>query len=259
LTAIDLLLKKSGANMRLKDKVAIVTGAANGMGEADARLFAREGAAVILTDLDEARGRSVADEINNQGGRANFIKADASSESDWRAVLTHTHKLYGQLDILVNNAGISSSAVEPTCIDAWDKLMTINAKSAYLGTQMASEVMVKVGRGSIINISSTYGIVGGPTGHPAYYASKAAVRNLTKAMAVRLAPHGVRVNSVHPGFMTPMLSAKSRRPGRETLSPMGRSGRPIEVAYGVLFLTSDEASYVTGTELVIDGGFLCSS
>lgn len=244
--------------MRLKDKVAIITGASNGMGEADARLFATEGAAVVLTDIDEARGQTVAEEIVKAGGRASFIRADASSEPDWRAVMAHTLKLHGQLDILVNNAGISSSAVDPASLQAWDKLMSINAGSAYLGTQIASDVMVKAGRGSIVNISSIYGIVGGPVGHPAYFASKAAVRNLTKAMAVRLAPHGVRVNSVHPGFMTPMLSAKKARADRETLSPMGRSGRPIEVAYGVLFLASDEASYVTGTELVIDGGFLCS-
>jgi NAD(P)-dependent dehydrogenase (short-subunit alcohol dehydrogenase family) len=244
--------------MRLKDKVAIITGAANGMGEADARLFSAEGAAVVLTDLDQARGQSVAAQIVKEGGRASFIKADASSEADWHEVLAHALKLHGRLDILVNNAGISSSSVDSTSTEAWDRLININAKSAYLGTQLASEVMKKAGSGSIVNISSIYGNVGGPTGHPAYHASKAAVRNLTKAMAVRLAPHGVRVNSVHPGFMTPMTTAKNARPGRDTLAPMGRTGRPIEVAYGVLFLASDEASYATGTELVIDGGFLCS-
>jgi NAD(P)-dependent dehydrogenase (short-subunit alcohol dehydrogenase family) len=244
--------------MRLKDKVAIITGAANGMGEADARLFAAEGAAVVLTDLNEDRGQAVAAEIVKKGGSASFVRADASSEADWQAVLAHALKLHGKLDILVNNAGISSSSVDASSTDAWDKLMNINAKSAYLGTQLASEVMKKAGSGSIVNISSIYGNVGSPTGHPAYHASKAAVRNLTKAMAVRLAPHGVRVNSVHPGFMTPMVTAKTARPNRDTLAPMGRTGRPIEVAYGVLFLASDEASYVTGTELVIDGGFLCS-
>jgi NAD(P)-dependent dehydrogenase (short-subunit alcohol dehydrogenase family) len=244
--------------MRLKDKVAIITGAANGMGEADARLFADQGAALVLTDLDEARGRAVADDIACQGAKASFLRADASSEADWNAVLDQCQKLHGRLDILVNNAGISASAVDPESIEGWDRLIAINARSVYLGTQLASAVMKKAGRGSIVNISSIYGIVGSPTGHPAYHAAKAAVRNLTKAMAVRLAPHGVRVNSVHPGFMTPMVSSTSKRANRDTLAPMGRTGQPIEVAYGVLFLASDEASYVTGTELVIDGGFLCS-
>ncbi len=244
--------------MRLQNKVAIITGAGNGMGEADARLFAREGARLVLTDLDETRGQLVVADIVKDGGQASFLKADASSEADWRGVLDHALNLHGQLDILVNNAGISSSSADPESIDAWDRLININAKSAYLGTQLASEIMKKAGRGSIVNISSIYGNVGGPTGHPAYHASKAAVRNLTKAMAVRLAPHGVRVNSVHPGFMTPMVSAMKARPNRDVLAPMGRTGKPIEVAYGVLFLASDEASYVTGTELVIDGGFLCS-
>lgn len=244
--------------MRLKDKVAIITGAGNGMGEADARLFAGEGAAVVLTDMDEARGQAVAADISQQGGKASFLRADASSEADWHAVLDHTLKMHGKLDILVNNAGISATAVDPESIEAWDRLIDVNAKSVYLGTQLASAIMTKAGRGSIVNISSIYGIVGSPTGHPAYHASKAAVRNLTKAMAVRLAPHGVRVNSVHPGFMTPMVTSTNKRANRDTLAPMGRTGKPIEVAYGVLFLASDEASYVTGTELVIDGGFLCS-
>ncbi|RYF25972.1 MAG: SDR family oxidoreductase, partial [Comamonadaceae bacterium] len=180
------------------------------------------------------------------------------SEADWHRVLDHTLKHHGQLDVLVNNAGISSSAVDADATEAWDLLIDTNAKSAYLGTQLAGAIMKNAGRGSIVNISSIYGCVGSPTGHPAYHASKAAVRNLTKAMAVRLAPHGVRVNSVHPGFMAQMVSAKSKRLNRDTLAPMGRTGKPIEVSYGVLFLASDEASYVTGTELVIDGGFLCS-
>jgi len=242
--------------MRLKDKIAIVTGASNGIGEAEARLFASEGATVILTDIDDRRGPTIADQIQIDNGRAQFYKADASSASDWKNLLEYTLRQFGRLDILVNNAGISSSAYELDDLQAWDALLDINARSAYLGTQLASAIMQGAGKGSIVNTSSIFGIAGGNTGHPGYHASKAAVRNLTKAMAVRLAPHGVRVNSVHPGYMTPMVSAKASGTDRASKSPMGRLGLPIEVAYGVLFLASDEASYVTGAELVIDGGFL---
>jgi len=243
--------------MRLKDKVAIVTGASNGIGEAEARLFAKEGASVILTDIDDHRGPLIADQILRDKGSATFCKADASSKSDWERVFEYALKTFGRLDVLVNNAGISSSSYDLNDLEAWDSLLNINSRSVYLGTQMASEIMKKAGKGSIVNTSSIFGIVGGTTGHPGYHASKAAVRNLTKAMAVRLAPYGVRVNSVHPGYMTPMVSSKAGSGvDRAAKSPMGRLGQPIEVAYGVLFLASDESSYVTGAELVIDGGFL---
>lgn len=243
--------------MRLKDKVAIVTGASGGMGEAEARLFAREGATVILTDIDEPLGEVVAEQIRDEGCKATFYAADVSNHKDWKALLEYTLSTYGQLDVLVNNAGISSSAFDKTDVDVWDKLMDINSKSVYLGTQMAGDIMTRSKRGSIVNISSIFGMVGGEVGHPAYHASKAAVRNLTKAMAVRFAPQNVRVNSVHPGYMTPMRTSKAAAGmDRDSKSPMLRQGKPIEVAYGVLFLASDEASYVTGAELAIDGGFL---
>lgn len=242
--------------MRLKNKIAIVTGAGNGIGEAEARLFAKEGATVILTDIDDRRGSAIAEQIRNENGHALFCSADASSKSDWENLFEYALSSFGRLDILVNNAGISSSFYDAEDTDAWDPLLNINAKSVYFGTQLAGDIMKQAGKGSIVNTSSIFGIVGGVTGHPAYHASKAAIRNLTKAMAVRLAPYGVRVNSVHPGYMTPMVSAKGTGVDRGAKSPMGRVGQPIEVAYGVLFLASDEASYVTGTELVIDGGVL---
>lgn len=242
--------------MRLSNKVAVITGAANGIGEAEARLFAKEGATVILTDIDAHRGNAIADQIQSEHGHASFFTADASSRPDWEHLLEQVLSKFGRLDILVNNAGVSSSLYDTDDLDAWDPLVDINAKSVYLGTQLAGNIMKQAGQGSIVNTSSIFGIVGGPTGHPAYHASKAAIRNLTKAMALRLAPHGVRVNSVHPGYMTPMVSAKPSGADRGAKSPMGRVGQPIEVAYGVLFLASDEASYVTGTELVIDGGVL---
>lgn len=242
--------------MRLKDKVSIVTGAANGIGEATARLFAQEGSAVVLCDIDEARGRLVAEEICTSGGQASFIKADVSRAECWKEVLEHTLTTHGQLDILVNNAGVSGRSAPIDDRNAWERMTSVNAKSVYIGCSLAAEIMKQAGRGSIVNISSIFGMVGGDTSHPAYHASKAAVRNLSKAFAVRLAPHNVRVNSIFPGYMVPMTSAVGSIADRASKCPMGRVGQPIEVAYGILFLGSDEASFITGADLAIDGGFL---
>jgi NAD(P)-dependent dehydrogenase (short-subunit alcohol dehydrogenase family) len=245
--------------MRLKDKVAIVTGGAHGMGEAEARLFAREGAAVVIADVLPEMGEAVAADINAGQGRAMFVRADVTSEADWRALIDGTLRAYGGLDILVNNAGVSGSAVGgELSLEGWNKLMAVNATGVFLGTTLAAEEMAKAGRGSIVNISSIMGFVGGAEGHPGYAASKGAVRLLTKSAAVRWGPQGVRVNSVHPGYMPAMLGGTNAggRAAKIPLTPLRRLGEPIEVAYGVLFLASDEASFVTGTELVIDGGFI---
>ena len=166
---------------------------------------------------------------------------------------------YGRLDILVNNAGISGSSVgDPDGLDGWHRIIAVNQTSVFLGTKLAAEQMAKTGGGSIVNISSIMGFVGGAGGHPAYHASKGAVRIYSKAAAVRYGPLGVRVNTVHPGYMPPMLNATNagERADKIALTPLRRIGEPIEVAYGVLFLASDEASFVTGAELVIDGGFI---
>jgi NAD(P)-dependent dehydrogenase (short-subunit alcohol dehydrogenase family) len=245
--------------MRLKDKVAIVTGGAHGMGEAEARLFAREGAAVVIADVLPEMGEAVAADINAGQGRAMFVRADVTSEADWRALIDGTLRAYGGLDILVNNAGVSGSAVGgDLSLEGWNRLMAVNATGVFLGTTLAAEEMAKAGRGSIVNISSIMGFVGGAEGHPGYAASKGAVRLLTKSAAVRWGPQGVRVNSVHPGYMPAMLGGTNAggRAAKIPLTPLRRLGEPIEVAYGVLFLASDEASFVTGTELVIDGGFI---
>lgn len=245
--------------MRLKDKVAIVTGGAHGMGEAEARLVAREGAAVVIADVLPEMGEAVAADINAGQGRAMFVRADVTSEADWRALIDGTLRAYGGLDILVNNAGVSGSAVGgELSLEGWNKLMAVNATGVFLGTTLAAEEMAKAGRGSIVNISSIMGFVGGAEGHPGYAASKGAVRLLTKSAAVRWGPQGVRVNSVHPGYMPAMLGGTNAggRAAKIPLTPLRRLGEPIEVAYGVLFLASDEASFVTGTELVIDGGFI---
>jgi NAD(P)-dependent dehydrogenase (short-subunit alcohol dehydrogenase family) len=245
--------------MRLKDKVAIVSGGAHGMGEAEARLFAKEGAAVVIADVLQREGDAVAADINAVQGRAHFVRTDVTSESDWQNVIAETIRTYGRLDILVNNAGISGSSVgDADGFDGWQKLMSINAASVFLGTKLAAAAMVPNGRGSIVNISSIMGFVGSADSHPAYAASKGAVRLYTKAAAAKYGPSGIRVNSVHPGYMPPMLNATNAagRASKIEATPLRRLGEPIEVAYGVLFLASDEASFVTGTELVIDGGYI---
>ncbi len=245
---------------RLEGKVAVITGAASGMGADEARLFAQEGARVVLTDLSEDDGHRVEAGIGEAGGDALFIRADVTSEEDWTKVIEETLSRYGKLDVLVNNAGISSGSYDPLDIEGWSRIMAVNATGVYLGTVYAIPAMIEAGGGSIVNISSIMGFVGGESGHPAYHASKGAVRIFTKAIAVRHGPDGIRANSVHPGFMPPMRSTRhaSRPVGSEVISltPLRRSGEVREVANGVLFLASDEASFITGTELVIDGGFL---
>jgi NAD(P)-dependent dehydrogenase (short-subunit alcohol dehydrogenase family) len=245
--------------MRLKDKVAIVTGGAHGMGEAEAHLFADEGARVVVADVLGDQAEAVAADICASGGKALAATIDVTNESDWVALIAKTLASYGRLDILVNNAGISGSSVgDPDGLEGWQRVIAVNQTSVFLGTKLAAEQMAKTGGGSIVNISSIMGFVGGASGHPAYSASKGAVRIYTKSAAVRYGPLGIRVNSVHPGYMPPMLNATNanERADKIALTPLRRLGEPIEVAYGVLFLASDEASFVTGTELVIDGGYI---
>jgi len=245
--------------MRLDGKVAIVTGAAHGMGEAEARLFAKEGAKVVVADVLGKEAEAVAADIRASGGNAIAATIDVTSEPEWVALIAKTLASYGRIDILVNNAGISGSSVgDPDGLEGWQRVIAVNQTSVFLGTKLAAEQMAKTGGGSIVNISSIMGFVGGPSGHPAYSASKGAVRIYTKSAAVRYGPLGVRVNSVHPGYMPPMLNATNANERDEKIAatPLRRLGEPIEVAYGVLFLASDEASFVTGTELVIDGGYI---
>jgi NAD(P)-dependent dehydrogenase (short-subunit alcohol dehydrogenase family) len=245
--------------MRLKDKVAIVTGGAHGMGEAEARLFAQEGAAVVIADVLDQMGESVAADISASQGRARFIHTDVTSESDWKRLIAETVASYGKLDILVNNAGISGSAVgDGLSLDGWNKLIAINQTGVFLGTSLAAQEMAKAGGGSIVNISSIMGFIGGGDGHLGYSASKGAVRIMSKSAAVRWGPDGVRVNTVHPGYMPAMLNGTNAggRAAKIPQTPLRRLGEPIDVAWGVLFLASDEAAFITGTELVIDGGYI---
>jgi NAD(P)-dependent dehydrogenase (short-subunit alcohol dehydrogenase family) len=247
--------------MRLAGKVAIITGGAYGMGAEEAQLFAREGAKVVIADIAEEAGKALEAELNRSGGEALFVRLDVTSEADWQRAVDAAVARFGKLDILVNNAGLSStSQADPMDSEGWRRIMEVNATGVFLGTKYAIPAMQKAGGGAIVNISSIMGFVGGESGHPAYHASKGAVRIFTKATAVKYGPDGIRANSVHPGFMPPMRSARPRdEASLQRLidwTPLRRTGRPIEVAYGVLFLASDEASFITGTELVIDGGFI---
>jgi NAD(P)-dependent dehydrogenase (short-subunit alcohol dehydrogenase family) len=247
--------------MRLKDKVAIISGAASGMGASTARLFAQEGAKVIVADLLEAEGREVAQAIAASGGEARFQKLDVASETDWAATVAATLQAWGRIDVLINNAGVSGSDPDRLSLATWDRQMSINAKGVFLGMRAVIPVMQKAKKGSIVNISSISGVVGQSFVHMGYNASKGAVRTMTKAAAVQYAADGIRVNSVHPGLMPPMRTSKLSadpkiRAGFLTSIPMGREGRIEEVAYANLFLASDEASYITGVELPVDGGYL---
>jgi NAD(P)-dependent dehydrogenase (short-subunit alcohol dehydrogenase family) len=247
--------------MRLRDKVAIVTGAASGMGAATALLFAREGAKVVVADLLAAEGEQVAGRIKEAGGVARFAPLDVTAEKDWERAVAAALAAYGRIDVLVNNAGISGSDPDLLSIAVWDNVMTVNARGCFLGMKYVIPEMRKAKRGAVVNISSISGFTGQTMVHMAYNASKAAVRVMTKAAAVQCAADGIRVNSVHPGIMPPMRSSKltadpAIRAKMLRAVPMGREGRVEEVAYASLFLASDEASYVTGTELVVDGGYL---
>jgi NAD(P)-dependent dehydrogenase (short-subunit alcohol dehydrogenase family) len=248
--------------MRLKDKVAIVTGGASGMGASTASLFAAEGAKVVVADLMGDEGEAVVAEIGAAGGEARFQLLNVTSEGDWESLVADTIGAYGQIDILVNNAGVSGSHPDRLNIDTWDEQMSVNAKSVFLGMRAVVPVMQQAGRGgSIINTSSISGFVGQTFVHMGYNAAKGAVRLATKAAAVQFAGDNIRVNSVHPGVMPPMRTSQmSADPEvrRKMLSaiPMAREGRVEEVAYANLFLASDEASYITGIEVPVDGGYL---
>ena len=246
--------------MRLENKVALISGGARGMGAAEARMFAREGAKVVIGDVLDAEGRQVEAEINELGGECIFVHLDVTQESQWQQAVETAVARFGKLDILVNNAGIALRGVlEDTSSEDWDRVMDVNAKGVFLGTKAAIPEMRKAGGGSIVNISSMSGIVCQSHIQPVYNASKGAVRIFTKSVAIQYAKEGIRVNSVHPGPIdTAMAGERLTNPElqREAneRTPMGRTAHPDEVAYGVLFLASDESSFMTGSELVIDGG-----
>ena len=246
--------------MRLKGKVALITGGARGQGAAEARLFAKEGARVVIADILDDAGAKVAAEIGESGGDAAYVHLDVTSEDEWREAVAETVARYGRLDVLVNNAGIwRGGTVEETSVEEWDLIMDVNARGVFLGTKVAIAEMRKAGGGSIINISSTAGLVGSPRS-TAYTASKGAVRLLTKATAVQYGKDGIRANSIHPGPIDTDMAVqiwpdeKGRAASAAARTVIGRMGTPEDIAYGALYLASDESSFVTGSELVIDGG-----
>ena len=247
--------------MRLAGKVALISGGARGMGAEEARLFAKEGAKVVLADVLEAEGKAVEEQIRAAGGEGTFVRLDVTSEVDWANAVATAERVYRRLDVLVNNAGIGGGGrIEDTTAEQWDRMMDINAKGVFLGTKAAIPAMRRAGGGSIVNISSQLGLVGTDNSSPQYQASKGAVRLLTKATAIQYAKEGIRANSVHPGpIVTAMTERRRADPEQHRLMvsriPLGRYGQPAEVALGVLYLASDESSFVTGSELVIDGGW----
>jgi len=248
--------------MRLQGKVAMITGGAHGMGETEAKMFAKEGAKIVVADVLEDEGRQVVSGIAELGGEATFVRLDVTDDAAWQRAVDIAVATFGKLDILINNAGISGSAgADLLSTEAWDQVMAVNAKGVFLGLKHAIPVMQKAGGGAIVNISSISGFVGQDYIHMAYNASKGAVRIMTKSAAVQFAKDGIRVNSVHPGVMPPMRTSTRGTESEERRRllakvPMGREGRREEVGAAVLFLASDEASYITGTELVVDGGYL---
>lgn len=244
---------------RLDKKIALVTGAAGGMGEAIARLFAQEGARVLATDIQEDKLRAWVSVAQSDGAAIEYEKHDVASESDWQRVVDKAIKLYGRIDILINNAGVYpvGAQTENTSVHDWERVLAINVTSSFIGTKLCTPSMKSSRGGSVVNISSIAGIVGG--NGPAYSASKGAQRLLTKDQAIELAPYNIRVNSIHPGgVLTPMTDFMLNSPASEdilrNICPLGRIGNVMEIAYGALYLASDESSYTTGAELIIDGG-----
>ncbi len=243
---------------RLDGKVALISGGARGQGATEVKLFAREGAKVVLGDLLDDQGRKVEAEVRGSGGEATYVHLDVTREADWRAAVDTAVTLYGKLDVLVNNAGILLlKGIEETSEEEWDRIMAVNSKGVFFGTKHAIPAMRRAGGGSIINIASTAGLAG--HGSPAYTATKGAVRLFSKTTAIHHAKEKIRCNTVHPGptdtpMMQDMLSDPSLREAQVRQVPLGRVAVPEDIAYGVLYLASDESSFVTGSDLVIDGG-----
>ena len=245
---------------RLEGKVALISGGARGQGAIEARMFAEEGASVVIGDILDDQGRQTEAELQELGYNVTYVHLDVTSESDWEAAVQSAVDTYGKLDVLLNNAGILiRKNIEETTEDDWDRIFAVNAKGVFLGTKAAIPAMRDAGGGSIINISSTAGLVGSPNGSASYTATKGAVRLFTKSTAIQHAREGIRCNSIHPGpIETDMIADTLNDPANMALRmqrlPLGRVGKPSEIAYGAIYLASDESSFVTGSEVVIDGG-----
>lgn len=251
---------------RVRDKVVLITGASRGIGAACAELLAAEGAAVAVTDVLEDAGKNLVEKIRKTGGKAEFWKLDVTSEWNVADVVQGVTSKFGSISVLVNNAGIAgvNKPTHEVTSEEWDHLMAVNVKGVFFCTKHVVPKMLKTGKGSIVNLSSIYGLVGAAD-LPAYHASKGAVRLMTKTDAMYYAKKGIRVNSVHPGFIgTDMVrelmgslgEVEAGMKALAALHPIGHVGDPIDIAYGVLYLASDESKFMTGAELVIDGGYV---
>ena len=245
---------------RFDGRVALVTGAASGIGKATVLRLVAEGARVVLTDLQEDKGEAVASEIEKGGGDALFLDHDVSDQTSWQEVLEATRERFGRLDVLVNNAGIGDTApIEETGLDEYEQTIAVDQTGVFLGMKLAAPMLAESGRASIVNVSSIFGTTGGFGASPAYHAAKGAITTLTKNAALHWATEGIRVNSIHPGFIdTPLLEQAKGTPFEDLMvqtTPMARLGLPEEVAAGIAYLASDDASFVTGTELYVDGGY----
>ena len=243
---------------RLDGKVALVSGAASGIGAAHARVFAAEGAKLVAGDLQEDKGRAVVEAVNASGGEAVFVHLDVARQADWERAVGEAVSRFGKLTTLINNAGIYwPRGTEEETLEGWNTMISVNQTGVWLGMKAAVPAMREAGGGTIVNISSLYGLIGSP-GSITYHATKGAVRLMTKSAALEYVKAGIRVNSIHPGQIdTPILSGLTPEQNEQikAATPMGRLGRPEEIAYGSLYLCSDEAAYTTGAELVIDGGW----
>ena len=256
----NLCVDAANVRGRVAGKVALVSGAARGQGAAHARLLAEEGAQVVLGDILDQEGEAVAEQMGEDGLHARYAHLDVSRDSDWANAIAQAENEFGGLHVLVNNAGVVGTAkgVEDESLEDWSAVVAINQTGVFLGMKHAIRVMKRLGGGSIINTSSIWGVAG-TQDYVAYQATKGAVRMLTRSAALTYARDGIRVNSVCPGLvMTPMLDDEPPEAIAEVeqMTPLGRGAQPTEIAYGVLFLASDESSFVTGTDLTIDGGFL---
>tara|TARA_B100000686_G_scaffold132245_1_gene139201 strand:- start:1168 stop:1923 length:756 start_codon:yes stop_codon:yes gene_type:complete len=246
---------------RLENKVALISGGSRGMGATEAKMFAAEGAHVVIADILEDEGRKTASKIAETGARCLFTNLDVLKASDWESAISTATSAFGKLDILVNNAGVTSRMMLlETSEPEWDRVMDINTKGTFLGIKTAIPAMKYSGGGSIVNISSQMGLVGADYISPQYQASKGAVRILTKSVAIQYASDNIRCNSIHPAPIETDMTADIRDDAdsfQDMLRriPMGRYGKPEEVAYAVLYLASDESSFVTGSEVVVDGGW----
>lgn len=244
---------------RLAGKVALISGGASGIGAAHVRVFAAEGAKVVTGDIQEEQGNAVVDAVNERGGEAIFVRLDVSKEQDWLNAVSTADARFGKLTSLINNAGVYwPQGIEAETMDGWNKMVAINQTGVWLGMKAAIPAMRRSGGGAIVNISSLYGLIGSPSSI-SYHATKGAVRVMTKAAALEYAKQGIRANSIHPGQIeTPILAGLTPEQSAQikAATPLGRMGRPEEVAYGSVYLCSDESAFVTGVELVIDGGWL---